>query len=123
MGAQTTGGFRREVVKKMKLLGVYSPAYDITVNILARALYDYHLIMKKIDEAQDGYVVEHTNKAGATNAAKSPLCLAAEGLRKDILAYQRELGLTPSSQKRIVGKHLQADKPSSLASMLEQLES
>ena len=58
-------------------------------------------------------VVEHTNQGGATNTVKNPLLILWTDLNTQALAYWRELGLTPSSYKKITG-----DKPAEKGSAL-----
>lgn len=65
---------------------------------------------------------EYTNKAGATNLTKNPLLVLWDDLNKSALAYWRELGLTPSSYKKITGAAPETARPGGLAAALSSLE-
>lgn len=93
--------YKNDVVKKMQSLNVYKPEFEHAINGLARALADMDRTIDLFDKSGGQIMIKHTNKAGATNAVKNPFYLAIETLRKDIMDYSRELGLTPASLKRI----------------------
>ena len=57
-------------------------------------------------------VREYTNKAGATNLTKNPLLILWDDLNKSALAYWRDLGLTPSSYKKLAGETTAENAPS-----------
>ena len=66
-------------------------------------------------------LVKHTNKGGSTNFVKHPLYLAIEKMRDDILAYSRELGLTPAGLRRIKDEVGDNKPKSTLAKVLSEL--
>lgn len=116
---KTEQHYRNDVIKKMKSLGVYHEEFSHTVDTLARTLYDYDRTLRSFEESGGKVVIRHTNKAGATNATKNPYYLALEGMREDILAYSRELGLTPSGLKKINEASMRPVKTSALAEALK----
>ena len=64
-----------------------------------------------------------SNKAGATNLTKNPLLVLWDELNKTALAYWRELGLTPSSYKKITGEGARKEeKKKGLAAALAEIE-
>ena len=81
----------------MTKLGIWKPEYMVTVEICAGLMDQY----EKISEAwiESGMnPVEVTDNGGTK---KSGTVATLENLRKDILAYQKELGLTPMAIKRL----------------------
>lgn len=93
--------YRIDIEDKMRALSIYRPEFEHAVNVLARTLYDYDQMQSDFRASGGKLLVEYTNKAGATNAVKNPAYLAVETLRQDILAYSKELGLTPAALKKI----------------------
>ena len=116
---KTEQHYRNDIVKKMRALGVYHAEFAHTIDTLARTLYDYDRTLKSFEDSGGNVVIKHTNKAGATNATKNPYYLALEGMREDILAYSRELGLTPSGLKKINESSMRPARPSALAEALK----
>lgn len=117
----TQDDYKKDIIKKMKSLNVYKAEFEHAINGLARALADMERTIELFDKSGGQIMIKHTNKAGATNAVKNPFYLAIETLRKDIMDYSRELGLTPASLKRINESAIKQAKPSSLAAALKEL--
>jgi phage terminase small subunit len=113
--------YYNDLVKKMTALGVYKPEFQHAITGLARALCDQDTMMDKFALSGGQIIVKHTNKSGATNAAKNPFYLAIETLRQDILQYSRELGLTPASLKKINEVEMKSKKESSFSMMLRDI--
>lgn len=74
-------------------------------------------IMAERDETYTAYhksggnpVIKHTNKGGATNLEKNPLLRVWIDLNQLSLTYWRELGLTPSSFKKLTETPLSRKK-------------
>ena len=55
--------------------------------------------------------------------SRSPLALSLENLRKDVLAYSVQLGLTPTGLKKITGEKMGRKKQSKLEKALKRIES
>lgn len=53
---------------------------------------------------------------------KNPLLVLWDDLNKSALAYWRELGMTPSSYRKLTGEGVQKEKASGLAEALKILE-
>ena len=92
-----------KIRRQMKKIGTYKPEYEAAIKILAEALRDYDCAKEQFEEDGGKYMVEYTNKAGATNYVKRPLYVVMDDLRKNIVTYGRELGLTPTGYKKIGG--------------------
>ena len=67
-------------------------------------------------------VIAHTNQGGSTNTVKNPLLVLWDDLNKSALAYWRELGMTPSSYRKMTGDVMQKEKRPSLAAVLASIE-
>ena len=95
----------------------YKPVIDTLCEILKQrdAVYRQY-----INEGAEP-VCEYTNKAGATNVVKNPLLILWDDLNKSALAYWRDLGLTPSSYKKLAGEKA-PERPGTLAKALQGLE-
>jgi len=85
-------------------------------------------ILERRDEAealfceQGGEVlIEHTNKAGATNFEQNPILRMINDLNRDALAYWRDLGLTPAGLKKIDEAAMKPMKKSALEEALKGL--
>ena len=98
--------------------GTYRPWFDSIISTLAS-------ILERRDTAEDLFalngsqiVVEHTNKAGATNTEQNPILRLINDLNRDALAYWRDLGLTPAGLKRIDEKAMKQKKISTMEKAL-----
>lgn len=95
----------------------YKPVIATLCDILEQRDAVYNMYLSEGGEP----VREYTNKFGATNLVKSPLLVLWDDLNKSALAYWRDLGLTPSSYKKLAG-----DKPpetkSKLAAALSEID-
>lgn len=113
----------RETIKQASMdAGTYKPFFDAVIATLAD-------ILEKRDQAQAEFkkskqvIVQHTNKAGATNLEQNPLIRLINDLNRDALAYWKELGLTAASLKRINESAIKGEKElSPLAKALSELE-
>lgn len=106
----------------MKKAGTYNIAFELGIDKLADALADYEKAQEDFAESGGEFVISFTNKAGAENMVKNPYYGTIEKLRVDILAYMRELGITPTGQKKAAEKGMADGKGNSLAAMLKKLE-
>lgn len=118
----TVNQYKSKISKAMKVLGTYKEQYENTVELLAKMLFDYENAETAFDQSGGNFVIEYTNKAGATNMVKNPHWVVIENLRSDILIYSRELGLTPAGLKKMQVKAGDEGKKSALAAALEMLE-
>ena len=113
--------YKNQIIYKMKQVGTYSASFMYTINTLAKVLADYEETINLYERTGRQKIVKHTNKSGATNIIKNPLYQAIEKQRDDIVAYSRELGLTPAGLKRIKDKGNTSKKESRLERVLHEL--
>ena len=115
--------YRNKIIADMKKVGTYKTEYDRIINNLAKIYADMDKAREDFIKSGGNFVVKHTNKNGSTNLVKNPFYLTIEGLQSNILAYSRELGLTPMGLKKITGDSVtETKKQSTLAVALTKLE-
>ena len=97
----TEQGYAREIKRRCQALGVWRDEFEKTQKRLAK-------IYVRIDDVEAAYeadgrqaIVEHTNKAGATNLMRNPYLQEIDMLYDQALTYERELGLTAAALKKI----------------------
>lgn len=110
------------IKRQLSSLGQTEKAYDSVVNTLADILEQRDTVYQQYQDDGCNPVREYTNKGGATNITKNPLLVLWDDLNKSALAYWRELGLTPSSYKKMTGDSPKKEKAGGLAFALQTLE-
>lgn len=115
--------WKRKIKAACESAGTYQDCFQNAIDALAE-------ILEKRDEAENQYkqtkcrpVISHTNKYGATNLVKNPTLILWKDLNDSALAYWRELGLTPSSYKKMTGDAPRTEKQGGLAAALASIES
>ena len=102
--------------KAMRDLGTYKPQFNHVIEICGRMMDQYD---KLTADVEDGNVaMTEITEAGGTK--KSATALIIEGLRKDILAYHKELGLTPGALKKMNDAALKVNTGGSFAEAIAQ---
>ena len=96
--------YRREIRSRMIGVGTFRDEYSSAVDRLAKLYVQRDKIEAQFEAAGGEAVIEHTNKAGATNLVKSPYLAAMSEINSQLISHERELGLTPSGQKAIPQK-------------------
>lgn len=109
---------------QLSALGTHEKAYSAVIDTLSDIMEQRDNIYAEYVDNGCEAVREYTNKFGATNLTKNPLLVLWDDLNKSALAYWRELGLTPSSYKKLTGDNPnKSRKVSGLAKALKDLES
>lgn len=101
----------QQIVKAMKAIGTYKKEYTPTIERLAGMRRQYAALV-------DGY--NRLTKDDFVNNKKPVIVTMMENIRKDILAYERDLGLTPAALKKIDAQK-ELPKSSALADALAVL--
>ena len=97
--------------------------YEPLVDTLADILEQRDKTFEDFSNSGERRMVEYTNKNGSTNRVKNPLIIMWDDFNKTALSYWRELGLTPSSYKKMTGdKPTQGKAACGLAEVLAKLE-
>ena len=94
MGLTST---ERSLREKMKSLHIWKPEFGPAVKICADLMDQYRRLNAQILDGT--YQMFDVTESGGTR--KSAAVTTAEGLRRDILAYMKELGLTTLAVKRL----------------------
>ena len=110
------------IIEQMTALGVQKDAYNSAVETLAAILEQRDKTFREFQAAGGKSVIEYTNKGGSTNMTKNPLLILWDDLNKSALAYWRELGLTPSSYKKMTGDGPKKERGGGLAAALQSIE-
>ena len=119
----TKARWKTKILEQMAALNLENDAYGPAVETLAAILEQRDKTAADFKKSGGLSVIEYTNKGGSTNMAKNPLLVLWDDLNKSALAYWRELGLTPSSYRKMTGDNYQKEKPAGLAAALAALES
>nr|DAL38790.1 MAG TPA_asm: terminase small subunit [Caudoviricetes sp.] len=110
------------IEKQMEKLGTADPSYQSAVETLAEILEQRDKTKAEFKKSGGKSVIEYTNKGNATNMVKNPLLILWDDLNKSALAYWRELGLTPSSFRKMTGGVKEKEEKGGLAAALASLE-
>lgn len=124
MPAMSKTKWKNLIKKQLTALGLQNDAYESTVESLAAILEQRDKTFDEFRQSGGKSVIEYTNKGGSTNMTKNPLLVLWDDLNKTALAYWRELGLTPSSYKKLTGTGAkQEESKKGLAAALASIES
>lgn len=111
----TAEGFKNQTKKEMKSLGIYKQEFDTIIEIYSGLLEQYVKLNKKYLDS--GMKFEEMTMQGGMK--KAPIVSTLEILRKDILNYASQLGLTTKGLDSI---EVEKQKPKSkLEKALEDL--
>ena len=110
------------IIDQMTALGVQNDSYNSAVETLASILEQRDKTYKEFKKSGGLSVIQYTNKGGSTNMTKNPLLVLWDDLNKSALSYWRELGLTPSSYKKMTGSTIKEEKQGALVAALAGIE-
>ena len=124
MSVMSKTKWKNLIKKQLTALGLQNDAYESTVESLAAILEQRDKTFDEFQKSGGKSVIEYTNKGGSTNMTKNPLLVLWDDLNKTALAYWRELGLTPSSYKKLTGTGAKKEESKKgLAAALASIES
>lgn len=110
-----------KIKRDTKRAGTYKPYFDEVIKTLAMILEERDQAREAFEENGGQVIIEHTNKAGATNHEQNPALRLLNDLNRDALTYWRDLGLTPKGLKAINEQALQEQKADALTVALADL--
>lgn len=110
--------FINQVRDQMKSLGVYKPEFEPIIEVYCQLHEQYRVLTERF--IKSGYDIKEFT---ATGTKKAPIVTTLEALRKDILAYATQLGLTPQGLLKADDDAFKKKKDSKLASVLRELNS
>ena len=106
----------------MKKAGTYRREFEDSMERYADLRVQYDVLKERWYEEGCAITEEYTNKSGAANQRKTPLYLAMETLRKELLELENIFGLTPKGLKQIHSKTMEDKKESALGKALVELD-
>ena len=101
--------------------GTYEPQYIPVIATLSEILQRRDEVAEVYEKGGSSPVIQYTNKSGATNMSKNPALILWDDLNKSALAYWRELGLTPSSYRKMTGDGPHPEKGGALSEALKSI--
>lgn len=90
-----------KIKSQLNELGIYSPAFD-------SAIHELCILERELSRARKQW--KETAPPGGKPSMTSPAYSVVIQIRREVLAYQNALGLTPSGLKRLKGKELSKEK-------------
>lgn len=111
-------GYKRQIVKRLKVLALYKAEFDPTISRLAALYVECDKLDEQYKESGGSPVVMHTGTYGAKNPKKNPILETRDQVYTQLLAHERELGLTPAALKKINESQLRKKEVSGFASAL-----
>ena len=119
----TNKKYKELILEQLSALGVHEKSYDTVIESLAAILEQRDKTFREFKKSGGQSAIEYTNKGGSTNLTKNPLLTLWDEQNKTALAYWRELGLTPSSYKKLTGEGARKEtKQKGLAAALAAIE-
>lgn len=106
----------------MKKAGTYRKEFEDSMERYADLRVQYDVLKEQWYEEGCAITEEYTNKSGATNQRKTPLYLAMETLRKELLELENIFGLTPKGLKQVHSKAMEGREDSALGKALKELD-
>lgn len=112
--------WKTKIKKACTNAGTYNKSFDAAIDTLAGILETRDKTQEKYEAEGGDPVVEHTNKAGATNIVKNPALQIIDNCNIQALAYFRDLGLTAKGLKSI-GVDVEKKEESSFEKLFSDL--
>lgn len=117
----TKSRWKNRIKKMMLAADTYKTTFDPVIVMLAEILEQRDKTYQEFVDSGGESCVEHTSDRGSVSQVKNPYLQMWCDLNKDALAYWRELGLTPSSLKKINEDLMKKPKISPLAEALKAI--
>ena len=112
--ARTPAGIARA---NMKQLGIYKAEFEPVIKIYGELMTQYQELTRQFEES--GYRYSEQTQTGSK---KAPIVTTLEALRKDILSYASQLGLTPQGLLKADGDAFAKQTSGSLADAILTLK-
>lgn len=97
----------------MKKLGIYKPEFEPIIEIYSDLRDQYDRLLKEFKDSDYKYY-EYT----AQGSKKAPIVTTLETLRKDIVSYAAQLGLTASGLLRLDENAFKKQKQSAYSKLI-----
>lgn len=93
--------YKNAIKRRTRSIGTYRSEFLPVIERLAALYCQRDALESKYAESGSEPVIMHTNKYGVANPVKNPILTARDEVFRQILAHERELGLTPSAMKKL----------------------
>lgn len=104
-------------------MGTFQPSFNSAIDALAKILEQRDAAQTQFKNEGSILIIDKTSDRGAVNTAINPLVRLIDTLNNTALSYWRELGLTPSSFRKMTGSAAPAEvKKGGLAEALKAIE-
>lgn len=103
--------------QSMVELGIYKPEFEPVIEIYGQLMEQYAELTKRFVDS--GLDFEERTNAGTK---KAPIVTTLESLRKDILSYSTQLGLTPQGLLKADDGAFKKKKGDALAAALKAMD-
>lgn len=113
--------WKRKIIEQMKKVDTYQDAFMPTIEALAKLLERRDSVYDEFIEDGAASLIEKISDRGAVNRVVNPLLTLWKDLNAQVLAYWRDLGLTPAGLKRIDEAAMKKPKESALAKALREV--
>ena len=110
-----------KIRQMLKASEIEPKKYAPLIQTLASILEKRDLTLEHFELTGGKPVVMYTNKGGKSNPVKNPYLVLWDDLNKSALAYWRDLGLTPSSYRKMTGDTPKRESGGALAEALANL--
>lgn len=115
--------WRPKIKKQCEAMGTFQPAFNSAIDALAKILEQRDAALTQFKQEGSVLIIQKVSDRGAVNTAVNPLVRLIDTLNNTALSYWRELGLTPSSFRKMTGSSAPAEeKKGGLAEVLRSLE-
>lgn len=114
--------WKKKIIKQCQDLGTYKDSYIPVIETLAGILEQRDRTHAEFTKSGGRSVILYVNKFGAENVVKNPLLILWDDLNASALAYWRDLGLTPSSYKKMTGGSSKQERGGGLAEAIKSLD-
>ncbi|MBR4184300.1 MAG: P27 family phage terminase small subunit [Clostridia bacterium] len=94
-----------EIAERMKALGVYKTEFDGTIRRYRKLNEEFETLYTKYKKSGYTFMV-----SGPQGMKKSPIVITLETLRRDLLALEDALGLTPKGLKALQEEPFKAER-------------
>ena len=108
----------RKIIKRLNALSLYKPEFEPTIKRLATLYAECDKLDEQYQLSGGNPVIMYTNSTGGKNPKKNPILQTREEVYAQLLAHERELGLTPAALKRINESVMHTTQVSGFASAL-----
>ena len=119
----TAAKWRAKIKQQCEDMQTFKPSFNSVIDALAKILEqrDAALDLYKAEGCQ--LIVDRTSDRGSVNPTVNPIVQLMDKLNNTALSYWKELGLTPSSYKKMAGSAAPVEvKESGLAAALKAIE-